>query len=59
MIEEIKFCPTLKPTLKEFQNFQEYMEKLENEYSSNYGMVKVTYKIYYGIIFYFRNFYLS
>jgi len=37
----IDFCPTVKPTEKEFSNFLEYVTKIEAEYSENYGMVKV------------------
>jgi len=31
---DIPFCPIVKPTVKEFSNFSAYMNKLENEYSS-------------------------
>lgn len=31
----------LRPTLKEFKNFSEYVEKLDKLYKKNYGMVKV------------------
>jgi hypothetical protein len=39
---KIQEVPTLKPTLKEFQNFREYTEKLfKNPAYLNYGAVKV------------------
>lgn len=31
----------LYPTTKEFANFSEYMSRVEEEYSHEYGMVKV------------------
>ncbi|KAL4483909.1 hypothetical protein ABPG72_013915 [Tetrahymena utriculariae] len=37
----IPFCPIVHPTLKEFNDLNTYLEKLEKEYSQNYGMVKV------------------
>lgn len=39
--DTIPFCPILHPTVKEFSDFNSYIEKLEKEYSQNYGMVKV------------------
>ena len=45
-------CPIFKPTQAEFENFSEYLEKLENKKNlSDYGMVKVTFLIvYFSII---------
>jgi [histone H3]-trimethyl-L-lysine9/36 demethylase len=40
-INTIDYCPTVRPTEKEFSNFLEYIEKLEKDYGDNYGMVKV------------------
>jgi hypothetical protein len=40
-ISTIDYCPTVRPTEKEFSNFLDYIEKLEREYGDNYGMVKV------------------
>ncbi|KRX04850.1 hypothetical protein PPERSA_06484 [Pseudocohnilembus persalinus] len=40
-IVQIEECPILKPSMKEFSNFEEYVTKLENKYSKDYGMVKV------------------
>jgi len=33
--------PTVRPTEKEFSNFQEYTEKLDKLYSKDYGGVRV------------------
>jgi len=38
---DIPFCPVVRPTLKEFQNFKEFVEKLDKTYKKDYGMVKV------------------
>lgn len=38
---EIELCPVLRPTEEEFNNFFEYVEKLEKQYYNKYGMVKV------------------
>jgi len=38
---EIPECPVLRPTMKEFRNFYEFVEKVDREYKKNYGMVKV------------------
>jgi len=40
-METISFCPVLHPSMKEFSDFNSYIEKIEKEYSQNYGMVKV------------------
>lgn len=36
---DIEFCPTVHPTMKEFQDFQGYVSKLEKLYPC--GLVKV------------------
>ena len=40
-MNSIDYCPTVRPSEKEFSNFLEYIEKIEKEYGDNYGMVKV------------------
>ena len=37
----IQNCPILTPTKEEFVNFLPYMEKVEEQYSREFGMVKV------------------
>ncbi|CAD8208243.1 unnamed protein product [Paramecium pentaurelia] len=37
----IEECPTLRPTQQEFENFYEYIEKIDKQYSADFGMVKV------------------
>ena len=37
----IPFAPVLYPNAKEFSDFSVYIEKIEKEYSKNYGIVKV------------------
>ncbi|KAM3138393.1 hypothetical protein pb186bvf_009479 [Paramecium bursaria] len=37
----IELCPVLRPTMQEFENFYEYIEKIDKQYSKDYGMVKV------------------
>lgn len=40
--KEIQYAPTLKPTIKEFQNFKEYVFKLfVNQKFANSGCVKI------------------
>ena len=41
-LEAIQHCPILYPSLKEFDNFREFMERLDQTYKKNYGMVKVS-----------------
>jgi len=41
-LEAIPHCPILYPSLKEFDNFREFMERLDQTYKKNYGMVKVS-----------------
>ncbi len=59
MSTEIKLCPIIQATVKDFANFEQYMEKLENQYSGEYGMVKVNFNYNYIlnllIIKYFYN----
>lgn len=38
---EIPYCPVVRPTLKQFQNFREFVEKLDRTYKKEYGIVKV------------------
>ncbi|KRX04851.1 hypothetical protein PPERSA_06485 [Pseudocohnilembus persalinus] len=42
-MEQIKidFSPVEKPSVKEFNNFEAYIEKLENKYSKDFGSVKI------------------
>lgn len=35
-------CPVLRPTAKEFNNFYEFVHKLDSSYKQKHGMVKVT-----------------
>ncbi|CAD8109710.1 unnamed protein product [Paramecium primaurelia] len=37
----IEECPVLHPTPQEFENFYNYIEKIDKLYSTNYGMVKI------------------
>lgn len=39
---EIPYCPVIRPTLKEFENFKEFVEKLDRLYKHTHGIVKVT-----------------
>jgi hypothetical protein len=39
---EIPECPVLRPTMQEFKNFYEFVEKVDRTYKKDYGMVKVT-----------------
>lgn len=41
MITSIPSCPILHPTQDEFRDFYTYMQKVEEKYAANYGMVKV------------------
>lgn len=38
---EIPQCPVIRPTMKEFKNFYEFVEKMDKLYKKDYGMVKV------------------
>ena len=38
MIEE---CPVARPSMKEFMDFQGYIQTLEKKYGDSHGMVKV------------------
>lgn len=40
-LTDIENCPILYPSLKEFDNFRAYMERLDKLYKKDYGMVKV------------------
>lgn len=50
---KIEYAPVLSPSTKEFANFREYIEKIENKYSKDYGMVKVLNNIIYNKTFLF------
>ena len=38
---DIKDVPILRPSLKEFQDFENYVNKLQKMYKKDYGVVKV------------------
>lgn len=38
---EIPYCPVVRPTLEEFNNFYQFVEMLDRTYKDQYGMVKV------------------
>lgn len=42
----IDFAPTFYPSEKEFENFHDYVFKLEKEYSKDYGIVQVIFILY-------------
>ena len=37
----IAYCPILRPTPAEFQDFNAFMEQAEAKYSAEFGMVKI------------------
>lgn len=41
MEKTIDLGPVVRPTLKEFENFETYIQGLENKYAKSYGTVKV------------------
>lgn len=48
---EIPECPVVRPTLKEFQNFSDFIEKLDQTYKKDYGIVKV-FTFFRGLLFF-------
>ena len=42
MLVDIPECPTLYPSFKEFKKFDEYVNKVEQQYRHQFGMVKVS-----------------
>jgi hypothetical protein len=38
---KIEECPVIRPTAKEFENFREFVENLDQVYKKQYGMVRV------------------
>lgn len=38
---EIQYCPVVRPTLEEFNNFYQFVENLDKTYKDEWGMVKV------------------
>jgi len=41
MEKTIPMAPVVKPTMKEFENFEAFVETLETKYSKDFGLVKV------------------
>ena len=35
-------CPVLRPTMKEFKNFYNFVEYVDRTYKHDFGMVKVS-----------------
>ena len=46
-MNEIPYCPVVRPSLEEFNDFNSFVEKLDRTYKDEWGMVKVCSMIYY------------
>lgn len=40
----IPYTITLRPTMQEFSNFLDYVDKIEKQYGQTYGLVKVNFQ---------------
>lgn len=38
---EIQYCPVVRPTIEEFNNFSQFVENLDKKFKDEWGMVKV------------------